>query len=112
MFAKLTAIAALFALAAPVTRGAVHNVTVGGPGILKYDPEFIVSAPDDLLRNTTSLLTRLRIECRPRRPDHLHLPAEEPHSDAVFAERALRAPPRRLRLRVVSTLQHSRRPGS
>ncbi|KAH9857632.1 Cupredoxin [Lenzites betulinus] len=47
MFAKLTAIAALFTLAAPVARGAVHNVTVGGTGILKYDPEFINADPGD-----------------------------------------------------------------
>ncbi|KAI0831729.1 hypothetical protein BC628DRAFT_1415240 [Trametes gibbosa] len=47
MFAKFTAIAALFALAAPVTRGAVHNVTVGGPGILKYDPQFVNADPGD-----------------------------------------------------------------
>ena len=33
---------ALFALVIPVARGADHQVTVGGIGILKYDPEFVV----------------------------------------------------------------------
>lgn len=108
MFAKFTAIAALLALAAPITRGAVHNVTVGGPGILKYDPEFVVSTTFPDLEVTTSL-TELRAECGSRRPDHLHLPAEEPHGDAVFAQRALRASSGRLRLRVVSAVQQLRR---
>ena len=44
MFA-LAALVGLLALAAPVTRGAVHNVTVGGIGILKYDPASVVSTP-------------------------------------------------------------------
>ena len=39
----LTLLCAL-ALVIPVTRGADHQVTVGGIGILKYDPEFVVSA--------------------------------------------------------------------
>lgn len=64
MIAKLTAIAALFTLAAPVARGAVHNVTVGGTGILKYDPEFIVRIH---LCSTgrNNLLTQRLVECRP-----------------------------------------------
>ena len=33
---------ALLSLAAIPARGAVHQVTVGGTGILKYDPEFVV----------------------------------------------------------------------
>ncbi|KAI8999025.1 Cupredoxin [Trametes punicea] len=47
MFSKLIAAVALLALAAPVTRGAVHNVTVGGPGILKYDPPSVNADPGD-----------------------------------------------------------------
>lgn len=108
MFAKSTAIAALLALAAPITRGAVHNVTVGGPGILKYDPEFVVSTFSGLSYNNARLLIELLVECGPGRPDHLHLPAEEPHRDAVFAQLALRASSGRLRLRVVSIVQLAR----
>ena len=33
---------ALFALIIPVTRGAEYQVTVGGIGVIKYDPEFVV----------------------------------------------------------------------
>ncbi|KAI0668502.1 hypothetical protein C8Q78DRAFT_979853 [Trametes maxima] len=47
MFSKLAAVFGLLALAAPVTRGAVHNVTVGGPGVLKYDPQFVNADPGD-----------------------------------------------------------------
>ncbi|TCD70574.1 hypothetical protein EIP91_002604 [Steccherinum ochraceum] len=32
---------------APVARGAEHEVTVGGPGILKYDPQFLDAAVGD-----------------------------------------------------------------
>ncbi|KII89230.1 hypothetical protein PLICRDRAFT_29570 [Plicaturopsis crispa FD-325 SS-3] len=39
---SLAAITALLALAAiPPSRGAQIDVTVGGPGVLKYDPEFV-----------------------------------------------------------------------
>ncbi|EIW60808.1 uncharacterized protein TRAVEDRAFT_165881 [Trametes versicolor FP-101664 SS1] len=71
MFAKFTAIAALLALAAPITRGAVHNVTVGGPGILKYDPEFVNADPGDQIififqqKNHTVTQSSLNAPCAP-----------------------------------------------
>ena len=34
---------AFSALVIPVARGAEHQVTVGGVGVIAYDPEFIVS---------------------------------------------------------------------
>lgn len=40
MLSRLFALAALSVL--PATYGAEHRVTVGGPGLLKYDPEFVV----------------------------------------------------------------------
>ena len=42
MLAPLLALCALFGLVIPVSRGAEHQVTVGGVGVLKYDPEFVV----------------------------------------------------------------------
>ena len=44
-FAATTAALALASLAAIPARGAVWNVTVGGPGILRYDPQFVVRSP-------------------------------------------------------------------
>ena len=41
-FVMLLPLLALFGLVIPVARGADHQVTVGGIGILKYDPEFVV----------------------------------------------------------------------
>ncbi|KAI0792835.1 Cupredoxin, partial [Abortiporus biennis] len=33
----------------PVTRGAEHQVTVGGPGILQYNPQFVTADPGDVV---------------------------------------------------------------
>ncbi|TDL27627.1 hypothetical protein BD410DRAFT_762738 [Rickenella mellea] len=42
------AAAALISLAViPVARGAQFNVTVGGPGVLRYNPQFVNAAPGD-----------------------------------------------------------------
>ncbi|OSC96370.1 hypothetical protein PYCCODRAFT_1379319 [Trametes coccinea BRFM310] len=71
MFSKLAATIALFALAAPVTRGAVHNVTVGGIGILKYDPPSVDAAPGDEVififkqKNHTVTQSSLNSPCTP-----------------------------------------------
>jgi len=46
IFAAATALA-VFSLAAIPARGAVHQVTVGGPGILAYNPETVVASPGD-----------------------------------------------------------------
>lgn len=52
----------LFGLVIPIARAEDHQVTVGGIGILKYDPEFLVrvfvvpfatSSPDLTLRMPT-----------------------------------------------------------
>ncbi|KAI0329849.1 hypothetical protein GY45DRAFT_1324449 [Cubamyces sp. BRFM 1775] len=70
MFALATLVG-VFALAAPVTRGAVHNVTVGGPGILKYDPAFVNADPGDLVvftfkqKNHTVTQSSLDSPCTP-----------------------------------------------
>ncbi|KAI0350220.1 hypothetical protein OH77DRAFT_1431220, partial [Trametes cingulata] len=71
MFSKLIVAVGLFALAAPVTRGAVHNVTVGGPGVLKYDPEFVNADPGDIVvftfkqKNHTVTQSSLDSPCAP-----------------------------------------------
>ncbi|KAI9056911.1 hypothetical protein FKP32DRAFT_1762888 [Trametes sanguinea] len=71
MFSKLAATIALFALAAPITRGAVHNVTVGGIGILKYDPPSVDAAPGDQVififkqKNHTVTQSSLNSPCTP-----------------------------------------------
>ncbi|KAI0637403.1 Cupredoxin [Trametes polyzona] len=71
MFAKFAFAAALFALAAPISRGAVHNVTVGGPGILKYDPQFVNADPGDVViftfkqKNHTVTQSSLDSPCAP-----------------------------------------------
>ncbi len=49
MLAPLVAVVALFGLVIPVSRGAEHQVTVGGVGVLKYDPEFIVCTLIDFM---------------------------------------------------------------
>ncbi|KAI0692992.1 Cupredoxin [Cerioporus squamosus] len=46
-FAMMLPLFALFGLVIPATRGADHQVTVGGIGILKYDPEFVNADPGD-----------------------------------------------------------------
>ncbi|THH10005.1 hypothetical protein EW145_g1624 [Phellinidium pouzarii] len=46
LFAASTAFAVL-SLAAIPARAAVFNVTVGGPGILRYNPEFVNAEPGD-----------------------------------------------------------------
>ncbi|EJD06125.1 uncharacterized protein FOMMEDRAFT_18308 [Fomitiporia mediterranea MF3/22] len=46
-FAAATTVLALASLAAIPARGAVFNVTVGGPGILRYDPEFVTAQAGD-----------------------------------------------------------------
>lgn len=33
----------LFAVLPEIARCAIYNVTVGGPGVLRYNPEFVVS---------------------------------------------------------------------
>ena len=38
-------VAVLALTMAPVGRGAELEVTVGGPGIIAYNPQFVVSAP-------------------------------------------------------------------
>ncbi|CDO68861.1 hypothetical protein BN946_scf185000.g4 [Trametes cinnabarina] len=71
MFSKLAATIALFALAAPVTRGAVHNVTVGGVGILKFDPPSVDAFPGDQVifvfkqKNHTVTQSSLNSPCTP-----------------------------------------------
>lgn len=42
-FTTATTAFALVSLAAMPVRGTVFNVTVGGTGVLRYDPEFVVS---------------------------------------------------------------------
>ncbi|KAI0928003.1 hypothetical protein AcW1_005388 [Taiwanofungus camphoratus] len=48
MLIKIAAAFALVSLAAiPVARGAEYQVTVGGPGVLKYNPQFVTANPGD-----------------------------------------------------------------
>ncbi|TFY81130.1 hypothetical protein EWM64_g2885 [Hericium alpestre] len=48
MLLSLSAIAAVVSLAAiPPTRAADHQITVGGPGILQFNPSSITAAPGD-----------------------------------------------------------------
>lgn len=78
LFASLLSlVAARYAL------GAQFNVTVGGPGVLKYDPPFVVRV-DLIRRHELAGLIALNItDCCRRRHSALHIQAEEPHSHAV-----------------------------
>ncbi|PIL30561.1 hypothetical protein GSI_07261 [Ganoderma sinense ZZ0214-1] len=71
MLAPLVAVVALFGLVIPVSRGAQHQVTVGGVGILKYDPEFVNANPGDTVlftfkqKNHTVTQSSLNSPCSP-----------------------------------------------
>jgi plastocyanin len=45
-------VASLALLALPLVAGEVHNIKVGGPGVLAYDPPFITAAAGDTLHFT------------------------------------------------------------
>jgi hypothetical protein len=64
MFSKITTLAAIFGLVAiPHTvRAAIYNVTVGEPGKLTYNPEYVVSTklPQLLSRNKSMLYFRMQ----------------------------------------------------
>ncbi|KAI1784062.1 Cupredoxin [Ganoderma leucocontextum] len=71
MLAPLVAVVALFGLVIPVSRGAEHQVTVGGIGVLKYDPEFVnADAGDSVIftfkqKNHTVTQSSLNSPCSP-----------------------------------------------
>ncbi|KAH8102939.1 hypothetical protein BXZ70DRAFT_985935 [Cristinia sonorae] len=68
----VSVIAAVLALSmAPVGRGVEHQVTVGGPGILKYDPQFVNAAIGDTVlftfkqKNHTTTQSTFAVPCSP-----------------------------------------------
>ncbi|EJF62640.1 hypothetical protein DICSQDRAFT_154474 [Dichomitus squalens LYAD-421 SS1] len=69
--ASLFALTALLGLAIPVSRGAEHQVTVGGVGIIQYDPEFVNADPGDTIvftfkqKNHTVTQSSLDAPCSP-----------------------------------------------
>ncbi|KAI0781355.1 hypothetical protein BD413DRAFT_28117 [Trametes elegans] len=73
MLSKLAVFAALLALVAQVTRGAVHNVTVGGKGanVLKFNPASVNADPGDTVffifeqKNHTVTQSSLNSPCSP-----------------------------------------------
>jgi hypothetical protein len=45
MFRLVMLLSTLFLTVIPVSRAVQHNVVVGGPGVLAFDPEFVVRSP-------------------------------------------------------------------
>lgn len=72
---------ALLSLAAIPVRGAVHSVTVGGPGILQYTPQFVVSFA---IVHQDGLAAHDRLDCRPGRYSRFHVQAEKPHCYTIY----------------------------
>ena len=80
LLASIIPLVALLGVVIPVTRGADHQVTVGGIGILKYDPEFIVRV---FLPRCKDFPDSARTDGRSRRYRDICLQAEEPHRHSV-----------------------------
>lgn len=76
-FTNLAAVALLPAAAFAAT----FNVVVGGPGILKYNPEFVVSAVVHLSWRLAEL--PLILDCCPRGRCSLHFQAEKSHCNPI-----------------------------
>lgn len=84
----VSAFAAVLALSmAPVGRGVEHQVTVGGPGILAYDPQFLVSY--STVRTEEKPLTSTVIECFCGRYGSLHVRAKEPHHHSIDLRKSM-----------------------
>lgn len=89
MFAALPlSLVTLLLAVVPVSRAAQFNVTVGGPGKLVFDPEFVVRSLSPYAENATDEGFE-RLERRTRRRCYLHLQTSEPHSFTINIRRSL-----------------------
>jgi hypothetical protein len=108
-----TAALALVSLAAiPVARGANFNVTVGGPGILAFAPDQVVSIDSELVLLFPFLFAKLVLivvsflERSTWRHHYVHLSTKEPHRDPVNPPRPMHSARFRIRLGIVSDNLH------
>lgn len=92
-------IAGLFTL----VRATQFQVTVGGPGILQFSPEFVVSIGVSLSKPMSSADIPVECECWGYNP--FLLQAGESHRITVFPQQPVPACRWRLRLRIVSIYQ-------
>lgn len=88
-FSNILRLSALFSTVAVQVTAAQFNVTVGGPGGIKFSPEFVVS--DVEYSGVWPPLKRRFPDCPSGRCCGLHLPTEKPHRHPVYFRQPLPA---------------------